>query len=163
MDTTLFEPHAQLSSFMCLFVCCYLCSSSVEGLFLPGNAVLNHLLSDQPEPLLNLLQLSSHLLWQRCRILSLEDDRDILNSLIIYNPLYCFVFSGTACHFGIIYSLNLWLVVSERCVTLRLFMSKACVRSANSLSAVLMVPCRRRSFSSSFLVIIDFPKGKLLC
>lgn len=36
-------------------------------------------------------------------------------------------------------------------VTLRLFMSKACVRSVSSLSAVLMVPCRRRSFSSSFL------------
>lgn len=38
-----------------------------------------------------------------------------------------------------------------RCVTLRLYISKACVLSASSLSAVLMVPCRRRSFSSSFL------------
>lgn len=40
----------------------YLCSSGVKGFFLPGDAVLDDFLSDQLEPLLNLLQLSSHLL-----------------------------------------------------------------------------------------------------
>lgn len=52
----------------------YLCSSRIEGLLFPGDAVLNDLLSDQLEPLLNLLQLSSHLLRKQSRLLSLKED-----------------------------------------------------------------------------------------
>lgn len=153
-----------------LCVCCYLCSSGVKGLFLPWDAVLYDFLSDQAEPLLNLLQLSPHLLRQRRRVLSLEDEQ---RDVFIWPQWECY-FSHTVQSFMYVECLNvclgitehtqnvitginllhstlLWLITTKQCLTLRLFMSKACVRSANSLSAVPMVPCRRRSFSSSFL------------
>ena len=47
---------------LCMRLCVYLCAARVEGLLLPGDAVLHHLLSDQAEPLLHLLQLGTHLL-----------------------------------------------------------------------------------------------------
>ena len=46
----------------CSCACAYLCTAGVEGLLLPGDAVLHHLLADQAQPLLHLLQLGAHLL-----------------------------------------------------------------------------------------------------
>lgn len=117
----------------CLFW--YLCSSGIKWFFLPWDAVFHDFLSDQAEPLLNLLQLNSHLLWKCCGFLSLETKKGFFPPLRGHG----------------ISLLQSPLCVTPADFTLRLFMSRACVRSASSLSAVLMVPCRRRSFSSSFL------------
>lgn len=58
-----------------VFACCYLRSPGVKWLLLPGDAVLHHFFSDQAKSLLNLLQLNSHLLRQRRRFLSLNDEQ----------------------------------------------------------------------------------------
>lgn len=119
---------------------CHLCSSSIEGLLLPRYAVFDDLFSDEAEPLLHLLQLSPHLLREQRWVLSLTEKPSI--SLNVFDNGN--ISAGER-------SLRPCLFITEPFVTLRLFMSKACVRSVNSLSAVPMVPWRRRSFSSSFL------------
>lgn len=49
----------------------YLCSPGVKRLLLSRDAIFYDLLSDHAEPLLNLLQLNSNLLWQQRWLLSL--------------------------------------------------------------------------------------------
>lgn len=92
-----------------LCVCCYLCSSGVKGLFLPGDAVLYDFLSDQAEPLLNLLQLSPHLLRQRRRVLSLEDEQ---RDVFIWPQWECY-FSHTVQSFMYVECLNVCLGITE--------------------------------------------------
>ncbi len=52
--------------------CTHLCTPGIERLLFSRNAVLNHLLSDRPQPLLHPFQLSAHLLREQHRLLRLK-------------------------------------------------------------------------------------------